>query len=615
VRRRRRRREEVSVGRYSFRALAETASDLFFQVRADGRILDVNQEACRALRYARQKLLRLSLEDVCDVTPDALSLLMERAAKGDPITFEAVQRRQDGEAFPVEVRAGALRSGGETQLVLLARDVTERRRAQVELREREDQLARILEAAMDAIIVVDSRFRVHLCNPAAHRIFGCPRKRWGTGPSTSSSRARRRTSSRSTCARQRNGGKLERHIQADAGLSGLRADGTEFPFEATISGTETGNRQRFVIILRDVSERIQAEKQIRKLSRERVYLREVVELHPGGLIGASEPMRKVFKDIETVAPTDYTVLIAGETGTGKELVARAVHQASKRSAGVLVTVNCAALPPSLVETEFFGHERGAFTGALSRRLGRFEMADGGTIFLDEISATSLDIQTKLLRVLQEGEFERVGGARTIPVDVRVIAATNRDLLQAVETGAFRSDLFYRLNVFPIRLPPLRERKEDIPLLVRHFAARCGPKVGKRIDTVSRKALDSLMDYEWPGNVRELQNVVERAVILSPGSELVLGDWHPAGASPSRTMARRTLDEVQREHILKVLEATGGRVSGERGAARVLGLKPTTLESRMKKLGIYRKSPGSSRHIANSRYVVTDGGVLLPPSSS
>jgi formate hydrogenlyase transcriptional activator len=575
-----------------FRALAETASDLFFQVRADGRILDVNKEACRALRYTRQKLLRLSLEDVCDVTADALSFLMERAAKGDPITFEAVQRRQDGEAFPVEVRAGALRRGGKIQLVLLARDVTERRRAQVELREREDQLARILEAAMDAIIVVDSRFSVHLCNPAAHRIFGCPAEAVGNRPFDQFLSSVAKDVLTEHMREAANGGKLDRHIQADAGLSGLRADGTEFPFEATISGTEPGSRQRFVIILRDVSERIQAEKQIRKLSRERVYLREVVELHPGGLIGASEPMRKVFKDIQTVAPTDYTVLIAGETGTGKELVARAVHQASKRNPGVLVAVNCAALPPSLVETELFGHERGAFTGALSRRVGRFELADGGTIFLDEISATSLDIQTKLLRVLQEGEFERVGGARTIPVDVRVIAATNRDLLQAVEAGAFRSDLFYRLNVFPIRLPPLRDRMEDIPLLVRHFAARCGPKVGKRIDTVSRKALDSLMDYEWPGNVRELQNVVERAVILSPGSELVLGDWHPDGALPCRTMARRTLDEVQREHILKVLGDTGGRVSGERGAARVLGLKPTTLESRMKKLGISRNPRGA-----------------------
>jgi transcriptional regulator with GAF, ATPase, and Fis domain len=385
------------------------------------------------------------------------------------------------------------------------------------------------------------------------------------------------------------GGELDRHIGAEAGHLGIRADGREFPFEATLSGTEAGDRQLFLIILRDITDQVQAETQIKKLRMEAGYHREVMGLPVGGLVGASAAMKKVFKDIETVAPTDYTVLILGETGTGKELVARALHQASARSHQVLVNVNCAALPPGLVETEFFGHERGAFTGASARKAGRFEMADGGTIFLDEISATSLEVQTRLLRVLQEGEFDRVGGTRTLRVDVRVIVATNRDLQKAVDEGAFRSDLYYRLNVFPIRLPPLRDRKEDIPSLVQHFTSKCGPKVGKEIDKVSRKVLDTLMSYDWPGNVRELQNVVERAVILSPGSELVLGDWFTRTESGFEKAAGRTLDEVQRAHICEVLDSTGWRVSGERGAARILGLKPTTLESRMKRLGISRRS--------------------------
>jgi transcriptional regulator with GAF, ATPase, and Fis domain len=359
--------------------------------------------------------------------------------------------------------------------------------------------------------------------------------------------------------RANQGGQPDRQVEAGARITGLRTDGEKFPIEATISRVEARDGPLFLIILRDIGDRLRAEDQIRKLRMETGYLREVVGLHPGGLIGASLSMRKVFKDIETVAPTDFTVLILGETGTGKELVARAVHQASPRSGGVLVTVNCAALPPGLIESEFFGHERGAFTGASSRKLGRFEMADGGTIFLDEISATSLDVQNKLLRVLQEGEFERVGGTRTIQVDARVIAATNRDLHRAIDEGSFGADLFYRLNVFPIRLPPLRARKEDIPLLVKHFAARCGPKVGKEIKKISEEAL-----------------------------ELVLGDWLPGPGGVREPPTEGTLDEVQRKHILKVLGRTEWRVSGARGAAKILGLKPTTLESRMKKLGISRR---------------------------
>ncbi|HXV78635.1 MAG TPA: sigma 54-interacting transcriptional regulator, partial [Candidatus Binatia bacterium] len=324
-----------------------------------------------------------------------------------------------------------------------------------------------------------------------------------------------------------------------------------------------------------------------RLEDENIYLQEEIKTEHNfeEIIGQTAAIRKILKAIETVAPTDAGVLILGETGTGKELVARAVHNLSQRKNRALIKVNCAAMPSGLVESELFGHEKGAFTGALTQKIGRFELAHQGTIFLDEIGDLPLELQAKLLRVLQEGEFERLGSARTIKVNARVIAATNRDLEKAVEEGKFREDLFYRLNVFPIRVPSLRERREDIPYLVGYFCRTYGAKLGKRIETVPQRVLASLEAYSWPGNIRELENSIERAVITSKGTALDLGEWLPkANRIPlkSRTL---TLEELEREHIRSVLELTGGRVSGEKGAAKILNIKPTTLESRMKKLGI------------------------------
>jgi formate hydrogenlyase transcriptional activator len=286
-------------------------------------------------------------------------------------------------------------------------------------------------------------------------------------------------------------------------------------------------------------------------------------------------------------------LILGESGTGKELLARAVHRLSGRKNRPLVKINCAALPATLIESELFGHEKGAFTGAASQKTGRFELADGGTIFLDEIGELPLDLQPKLLRVLQEGEFERVGGSKTLRVNVRVVAATNRDLEAEVEAGRFREDLYYRLNVFPILSLPLRDRKEDIPLLVSHFCQKHGGAMGKRIDTIPPDVLTALADYHWPGNIRELENVVERSLILSPGSTLTLGDWLRRKlpvTTTGRGAAVLTMEEAERNHILSVLELTHWKVSGERGAAKLLDMIPTTLDSRMRKLGIRR--PGT-----------------------
>ena len=298
-------------------------------------------------------------------------------------------------------------------------------------------------------------------------------------------------------------------------------------------------------------------------------------------------MRQLLRNVEQVAPTEATVLVQGETGTGKELVARAVHDRSRRKDRPLVKVNCGSIPAGLVESELFGHEKGAFTGATQRRVGRFELANGGTIFLDEVTELPIDTQVKLLRVLQEGEFERVGSSQTIKVDVRVIAATNRDLKEMVKNGTFRSDLFYRLNVFPLEVPALRERKDDIPLLVNFFLSKFGKKLGKELRGVSQKAMDGLLRYHWPGNVRELQNIVERAAVLATGPIVQIDEAMMRSGETVQESVVDTLENAERNHILRALNETRWVVHGKKGAADLLGINPSTLRSRMEKLAIKR----------------------------
>jgi transcriptional regulator with GAF, ATPase, and Fis domain len=324
-----------------------------------------------------------------------------------------------------------------------------------------------------------------------------------------------------------------------------------------------------------------------QLRQENLYLREEARLthRYGEIIGDSASLRAALIKVEQVAATNATVLILGETGTGKELLARAIHNLSSRKDKVMVKVNCAALPSSLVEAELFGREKGAYTGALTRELGRFEIADGSTILLDEIGELSLELQAKLLRVLQDGEFERLGSSKTHKVDVRVLAATNRDLIKAVEEKEFREDLFYRLNVFPIEVPPLRDRVEDIPQLVWAFVQEFAGTMGKSIESIPAAAMDSLKKYGWPGNVREVRNIIERAMIVSNGPTLEI-DLPDRAATPGGS---RQLADVERDHIKAVAEATGWRIRGAGGAAEILGLKATTLEARMKKLGLQRTS--------------------------
>ncbi|MFN0180014.1 MAG: sigma 54-interacting transcriptional regulator [Gemmatimonadales bacterium] len=346
----------------------------------------------------------------------------------------------------------------------------------------------------------------------------------------------------------------------------------------------------------DITERVLMEQEKDRLEAQNAYLKDEIKTAHDfkEIIGTSAAINKTLRAIDKVAATDATVLIMGETGTGKELAARAIHGASHRKDGVLVKVNCAAIPAGLIESELFGHERGAFTGALMRKIGRFELADRGTLFLDEVGEIPLDLQTKLLRVLQEGEFERLGSTKTQRVNVRIIAATNRDLQAEVREGRFRADLYYRLNVFPLVLPALRDRPEDIPLLVSHFLRKHGKAMGRRVESVSPSSMALLERYSWPGNVRELEHVLERGVILSHGPVLEVGDWMPR-STPDSTVEGddpTTLDDAERRHILKVLEQTGWRVSGDRGAAAILGLKSTTLEARMKRLGIVRPTDGT-----------------------
>ncbi|MCZ6521363.1 MAG: sigma 54-interacting transcriptional regulator [Bacteroidetes bacterium] len=388
-----------------------------------------------------------------------------------------------------------------------------------------------------------------------------------------------------------------------------RKDGTSFPIEyiSTPIWDENNKLIGAVVSFKDITRRKEAElalkstnielkealtevKQLKtRLENENKYLQQEIKLTHNfeEIISQSKKFKKVLGQVEQVSKTDATVLILGESGTGKELIARAVHNISNRKNRPMVKVNCAALPATLIESELFGHEKGAFTGAIARKVGRFELADGGSIFLDEIGEIPIELQPKLLHVLQEGKFERLGNPNTMKVDVRVIAATNVNLQDAIAKGTFREDLYYRLNVFPITIPSLRERKEDIPLLTRHFLLKYNTQFGKKIEAITERVIDSLMNYSWPGNVRELENVIERSVIISPGSKLEIGDAIPKTSFDNSEESVTTLADNEKTHILKILKLTNWRISGEKGAAKILNINRTTLEARMKKLSIER----------------------------
>ena len=587
---------QSQAGAARFREIYDRTPVMMHSIDDQGRLVSVNDYWLETLGYERDEVLgRPSTDFLTEESrryAQAVALpAFRRTGATKDVEYQMVGK--DGDVMDVLLSATASydAEGQHRHSMAQIVDVTERKRAERALQESEERFAGIFRSTLDAVFIIDEDRTVTLFNPAAEAMFGPTVSEVLGQPLDRFISPELRNAIFESFEATRGEEGHPRYLWHPAGLKAVRENGEVFHVEASVSQYEASGRLLNTVTLRDIQERRQAEATHERLHRESRYVREEIRTEQdfAEIVGASPELQKVLKDVETVAPTDSTVLIISETGTGKELVARAIHDLSPRRAKPLVKVNCATLPSPLIESELFGHEKGAFTGATTRRVGRFELADKGTIFLDEIGDLPLDMQAKLLRVLQDGEFERVGGSETLRVDVRVIAASNRDIHESTAAGRFRPDLYYRLNVFPIEIPPLRERKADIPLLVSHFLDKHGRKMGKHIDEIPDTVLEVLHRYDWPGNVRELEHLIERAVVLNEGSTLEGGDWLPKRRNSGKDDWIRTLDDVQRAHILDILELTNWTVSGSEGAAAILGMKSSTLNSRMKKLGIIRPS--------------------------
>ncbi|TVR54563.1 MAG: AAA family ATPase [Puniceicoccaceae bacterium] len=493
----------------------------------------------------------------------------------------------DPERYARVFRVFASRAGAEMR----------RWRLERELRARTEELDAVIDNAMDAILILDEEHTIVRINAAAVRTFGSEQL---AGELVDRCLSVDGAGKLAPLLEDllRPGDRTSPRLWIPGGIEARSALGEKFAVEGTLSRFELHGRPFATLILRNINDRLEAEARLHTLTEHSAYLREEIEAHFGDIIGQSPCIRRLVSEIAEVAATDVSVLITGETGTGKELVARAVHRASPRCEAPLIKVNCAAIPETLIESEFFGHEKGAFTGALTRREGRFSLAHGGTLFLDEIGELPLPLQAKLLRVLQEGEFEPVGSSRTVKVDVRVIAATNRDLRNEAAAGRFREDLYYRLAVFPLHVPALRQRGRDIELLAREFARRFCSRHGKPAAEPSVHDLERLRAYPWPGNVRELANVIERALITGDWTRLNLDRALPADTAseppanaatetpPDRILTAREFEDLERANFRRALRTAKGKISGPGGAAALLGLKPTTLRSRLQVLGIH-----------------------------
>ncbi|WPO98345.1 sigma 54-interacting transcriptional regulator [Pseudomonas sp. HR96] len=590
------------------------------------RFGDLNVAACKLLGYPRQELLEIAVSRLFGhQLADLIVFTQAVMEKGRRWSDELSCNCKGGERLQLEISATPLGIKGRQQMILVLREQsseryqrdqahTERtlRGGLMEWRnilslfqesERDNQL--LLSAVGDGIYSIDSAGLATFVNPAGARMLG-----WQPADMIG-----------------KNIHRIHHHSHADgshypvedcpiykAVHDGVihegrqetfwRRDGSSFPVEFTSTPViDDGRIAGAVVVFRDITERRTTEIQLqtalhelqllkRRLEEQNAYLQEEMHIEHNfrEIVGQSEAILKIVKQIDVVAPTDASVLINGESGTGKELIARAIHQASRRSSQPLIRVNCAAIPAELFESEFFGHIRGAFTGAIRDRVGRFELADGGTLFLDEIGEIPLELQGKLLRVLQEGQFERVGEERTRQVDVRIVAATNRDLRQEVAARRFREDLYFRLNVFPIQSPALRERPMDIAPLAAHFLRQIGQRLNMPGRRLRNGDIERLQRYTWPGNIRELQNVVERALITAQGSDLNfdLPDEQRAPAAPLQAalLTEQQMRRLERDNMLKALQLSGGRLFGKDGAAQLLGVKPTTLASRLKRLDIH-----------------------------
>ncbi|MFC1826816.1 sigma 54-interacting transcriptional regulator [Thermodesulfobacteriota bacterium] len=628
-----------------FRLLVEQAGDAFFILDDDGVIFDINRQACLSSGYSREELLGMKISEV-DIEVEEKQhkfQCWDSLKPGHYITLEGMHRRKDGSTFPVEIRLGRLDLKEKRLLLALARDITERKEKEEKLQKysKFQQLVskisnkfvglsgdELHQAIQDTFSEVGKYFevdavRLYRLSPqgdiidmrnawvsessvveeetaemhkmkypqlAAHYlrgeaiVYGCPDE----------------------CPQLPDLLKILKYAKITAGVGvPLEIDDSGVDVFALAKTQSEHVWPKDIVkhckdlgqILLNAMRRTDAEISLKdrydeikelksRLELENIHLRKEIEVlySHDEIVGKSRAIKTVLSQAEQVAKQETSVLILGETGTGKELLARAIHNISPRKARAMITVNCAALPATLVEAELFGREKGAYTGALTKQAGRFEIADKSTVFLDEIGDLPLEMQVKLLRVLQEGKFERLGSNKTITVDVRVIAATNHDLEQAVREGRFRKDLFYRLSVFPITVPLLRERAEDIPMLVWTFVKDFGKRMGKTVENIPNKTMDKLMNYTWPGNVRELRNVIERAMILHSGQTLHI---ETIQAENQEIDQPTSLKEVERNHIQSVLAKTNWKVSGKNGAAEALGLKESTLRARMGKLGIKR----------------------------
>jgi PAS domain S-box-containing protein len=583
--------QEESLQRLNlFRTLLDQSNDAILVIDpATLRLLDVNEKVSAALGYSRDKLLSMS---IFDIDPDADDNSWDRVLlqlRQEPCaTLERTHKRKDGSTFPVELNMRLIHLERE-YCVAISRDITERKKAEDALRQSEERFRVALKHSPISVFNQDRDLRyTWMYNPTVSEASGylgkTPFDLFGPEEAERMAEVRRRV--------------------LDTGV-GVRHDveitdaGKKHFFDTTIepllnsSGAVIGITAASMDVteLRETTEALRVAK--RKLTEEKLYLEQEIdtELGFGEIIGQSKALQEVMKHVGKVASSNATVLLLGETGTGKELVARAIHRLSQRHNNSFIKMNCAAIPSGLLESELFGNERGAFTGAISKKIGRLELADNGTLFLDEIGEIALSLQPKLLRVLQDQEFERLGGNHTIKVNFRLIAATNADLSDRVRESEFRSDLFYRLNVFPIHVPPLRERREDIRLLVEHFVQKCARRMNKSITSVPKKTMDALMAWDWPGNVRELENFVERSVILTQGSVLVapVNVLESTVTVGEAATSDQTLESAEREYIIRALRESHGQIGGPRGAAMRLGLKRTTLQSKMKHLGISPKS--------------------------
>ena len=616
-------REALLRSEAKFSGILTIAADAIISVNESYRIILFNEGAEKIFHYSKAEVIGQPLEILIPVQfREEHGNHIHRFSRSSAVSRQIAERQQilglrkGGEEFPAEASISQLQLSGERIFTVVLRDISERRAAEQTLRETEKRLAATEEFSLVMVTHTDLDGRWLKVPPTLCKLLGyTERELLGhrfheiTHPVDIDHNVSQRERL------------LHGEIRSfDMEKRYIRKDGTLVWVYINVSAVtdEKGTPLHCLSYIRDITDRKRAEEELRgamaeirqlkdRLEAENVYLRsEVSEAHRyGEMARESEGIKKVFEQVERVAPTDMTVLVLGETGVGKELVARMVHEKSGRRERPLVKVNCSTLPAELIESELFGHERGAFTGAVSKQVGRFELADGGTIFLDEVGELPLGLQAKLLRVLQEGEFERLGSGKTMKVDVRVIAATNRNLSEAAQLGRFRTDLYYRLNVYPIEVPPLRERREDIGRLAEVFLQESAHRLGKRFGKLTQDTIEALRQYGWPGNVRELENVIARAAIISNSPTLQLPEaWNRRGLDnvadsdaaqtekggwrtieTDQAQPNRTLEEFKRRRMLEVLQQTNGRIEGPKGAALILGLHPNTLRSQLSKFGI------------------------------